>query len=112
MKKKVELTTIHDGDFTISFGVYSTGKVYFPFAGATKRNQEDRMNLQRGETLSVGRAFKNLGRNILRREFEIIHQHQQPVSTVYAVLPEVKAKKKCTPEITKEEKKPKPIKKK
>jgi hypothetical protein len=69
-----ELFTVRNGDKTITFGLYSDhelfGEEVIPFAGTAQRSPDDKENYKRGMRVSVGAAYRNLGRQILKKEYD------------------------------------------
>jgi hypothetical protein len=67
------IETKRQGKTTIALGMYADSKLgKISFAGASEKNPEDRENTLRGRNLAIARAFKNLGREIEKREWDKI----------------------------------------
>lgn len=81
-KKKLsvinKIFTVRNGDKTITFGLHSDhelfGEEIIPFAGTAQRSPDDKENYCRGIRMSVGDAYRNLGRQILKREYAAMAQ--------------------------------------
>lgn len=77
MTKKKQITsqtvfTVRDGRHTIAFGMYEDHSRIVPFAGVASKCPTDKENVERGQRLAVGAAFRNLGRQILKAEWDQI----------------------------------------
>jgi hypothetical protein len=71
-----DIIVVKDRQFTIAFGIYFDSRFEgggIAYAGATRKNPKDHDNPERGERLAVGNAFRNLGRQILKEEYNKIH---------------------------------------
>lgn len=66
---------VRDGDTTIAFSFLVDEELRaIPYAGAAKRCKGDPENTTRGENLAVGRAYRNLGRTLLKIEYDNINK--------------------------------------
>ena len=74
MKGRTEYHVVRDGKHTVIFGMYDAGDEFIPFAGASGKSPGDKENSERGFNLALGRAFRNLGRTILKEEYDVIYQ--------------------------------------
>jgi hypothetical protein len=70
--------TVRDGRHTIAFGMYEDQTRVVPFAGVASKCPTDKENPERGQRLAVGAAFRNLGRQILKAEWEQIKAQYTP----------------------------------
>jgi hypothetical protein len=68
-----QLFTIRSDNKTITFGLFHAPEAFnsvIPFAGVTHRSPDDKENYKRGVRISVGDAYRNLGRQILKEEYK------------------------------------------
>lgn len=70
---------VRDGNTTIAFDVFEDAEMgEIPFAGAAFKDKHDPEDSVRGENLAIGRAFRNLGRQILKTEHAKIKEQFTP----------------------------------
>jgi hypothetical protein len=70
---------VRDGDTTIAFDVHYDPELgVIPFAGSSKKDKHDPENTLRGENIAIGRAYRNLGRKILKHEYQLLKEQFTP----------------------------------